>query len=95
MAAPGAMADNLIVVKVAKDGGVSGGAAANCTWTYTVTDLAGNELGTGLTPEVPRLTNVEYEYADENSDYGLAAWDGTTLVLLVAFGECPKETACP
>jgi hypothetical protein len=91
------------LVKVTKDGGVSGDAATECTWTYTVKDLAGNTLGTTMTPQVPRLHFTAYWYAGETrtlpnvatSIYGLAAMDGGTTLLLQCFGEIGKDDACP
>jgi len=61
-------------VLVTKDGGVAGGAAAECTYTYIVkalndsTTLKKNTAGddaTEMTPEVPRLHYTEYWYAGE------------------------------
>ncbi len=81
--------------KVYKDGGTAGApdpAGSNCSWTYTVKDLAGNTIGTTKTPHRTRYPKTIYTYAPDAS-YGLAAYDGATLVLLVAFQEI--ETAGP
>lgn len=95
--------DAVFVVKVTKDGsGVSGSASADCTYTYTVKDLAGVTLGAALTPQTPRLHYVAYWYAGETrtapavatSIYGLACWDADTLVLLHCFGEIAKDDPC-
>ena len=65
---------NVFPVIVTKDAGVSGGAAAECTWTYTVKALddsatlkknAAGDSATGMTPQVPRLHYVAYWYAGE------------------------------
>ncbi|MBE3133087.1 MAG: hypothetical protein IMZ55_06415 [Acidobacteria bacterium] len=90
-------------VKVEKDGGVAGDDATECSYTYTVKDLSGNTLDTTVTPETPRLHYTAYWYAGETrtlpnvatSVYGLACWDGATLVLLQCFGEVAKDDACP
>ena len=100
--APG-LGARAFAVLVEKDGGVVGGAAAECTWTYTVKALTGETLGEALLPQVPRLHYVGYWYAGETrttpaettSVYGLAAYDNGTLVLLQAFGELAKDTVCP
>ena len=90
------------VVTVVKDGGSAGSDEEECSYTYTVTDMDGSELGTGITPQKPRYHYVAYWYAGETrtapatatSTYGLACYDGTTLVLLVAYGEIAKDDAC-
>jgi len=97
-----AMVGDAFVVALTMDGGVAGSAVAQCTYTYEVADLAGNVLGAGVTPQVPRLVNVEYWYAGEDrggslgntSTYGLAAYHGATLLLLVAYGEIAKNAIC-
>jgi len=93
------------VVLVTKDGGVAGDASTECSYTYTVKKLNDStELGTEVTPEAPRLHYVAYWYAgetrtgatgDTTSRYGLACYASGSLVLLYAFGEIPKEDACP
>jgi hypothetical protein len=69
----------VLPVIVAKDGGSAGSSAAQCTYTYTVKDLAGNTLkknaagdnATGMTPAIPRAYHTEYWYAGETrSDVG-------------------------
>ncbi len=97
--------------RVEKDGGQAGGAAANCTWTYTVKDLAGNtlrhaegSLATGLTPQKARYCLMEYWYAGEDrgeaggatSTYCTYCRDSAgNVVLLEALGEIDKDTECP
>ena len=85
------------LVTVAKDGGVAGGAAAQCSWTYAVTNLASTLLAAGVTPEQARTDIGAYYYGGEGgrSAYGLAAWVGATLKLLTVFGEVPKTDVCP
>ncbi len=89
---------------VTKDGGASGGAAAECTYTYTVKALDdATILDTLVTPQVPRLHYIEYWYAGEarttpaatTSRYALITYDsGGNLVLLQCFGELPKDDIC-
>lgn len=81
------------IVTVAKDGGVAGSASTTCTWTYTITDLAGTELATGLTPHRPRHTNVIYTQAPDGSR-GWAEWVDDEWVLLVAFQEIENSDDC-
>ena len=88
-------------VLLTKYDGVSGGAAAECTWRYTVLALDDSTtLATAVTPETPRLHYVAYWYAGETRDapaaatsrYGLACYDNTgALHLLAAFGEIGKQ----
>ena len=88
-------------VMVTKDGGVSGGAAAECTYTYTVKNLAEDvTLGTLVTPQVPRLHFCAYWFAGETrtapavatSRRGLAYYDENgTLILQHVPGEIGKE----
>jgi len=98
---------DVFLCRVVKDGGVAGDAAADCTWTYEVTDLAGNTLkkddagndAAAMTPVAPRQRFCEYWYAGEDrapatSAYALAAYDGADLVLLTCFSEIPKEDTC-
>jgi len=92
------------VVSIEMDGGVAGGAAAECNYTYTVKDLtATSTLGTEITPETPRQHYMEYWYAGETrtapavatSNFGLACIDASgQLTLLVAYGEILKDTVC-
>ena len=84
---------------VTKDGGVAGNpdpGGATCTYTYTVKDVDGNTLGTTVTPQRSRYVKTIYNYAGEggSSTYGLAAYDGATLLLLVAFGEVENTSVC-
>ena len=74
-----------LLVKVTKDGGVAGSSAANCTFTYTVTDLTGTELGTLETPLVPRFPLTEYDEPTAES-LGIAyyASDGALVLYHVA-----------
>lgn len=101
-------------VTVVKDGGVAGSPAVgtvpavNCSWTYTVSDLAGYELDTGVSPEQARYPGFIYLEAGAGgrSAYGLAVWTtgtpplGTipgsegTLVLMYLPGERPDATVC-
>jgi hypothetical protein len=78
-----------IPVTVTKDGGVAGSPSANCTWTYTVKDQAGNTLATAKTPKVPRVANCQYNQPADNSP-GLAYYDAAgTLQLYHAAEEIP------
>jgi hypothetical protein len=71
---PPANPAKLFVVLVTKDGGASGGQAAECTWTYTVEDLddttvllknsAGDDAVL-LTPENVRWHYTAYWYAGQ------------------------------
>jgi len=56
----GAMPPVMFPVLVTKDGGEAGDADTDCSFTYTVNDLAGFELDTGLAPECGRLPKTEY-----------------------------------
>jgi len=87
----------VFAVKVTKDGGYAGApdpGGSNCSWTYTVKDLYGNSLGTTVAPQRARYTKTIYTQAPDNS-YGLAAYDGETLKLLVCFSEIEQTDVCP
>jgi hypothetical protein len=95
--------DATFAVILTKDGGVAGGPAAECTYTYTVKNLAETvTLGTGLTPQRARAHFTEYWYAGATATQGLTSRYGLAcraanddLVLLVAYGEIEKDTPCP
>lgn len=80
------------LVKVVKDGGSAGDATTAATWTYTVKDVEGDTLGEDLTLQGGRAAGL-IAYAPDNS-YGLAAYDGTTLVLLEVYRELPDTGEC-
>jgi len=84
----------VFAAKVTKDGGSAGSKDADCTFTYTVKDLAGNELGTTLTPKRPRFTHVEYAQPSADSP-GLAYYDDQgALQLYDAVEEIPETDTC-
>ena len=56
----GAVSPTFFPVTVTKDGGEAGDASTDCSFTYTVKDLASFELETALTPECGRLPKTEY-----------------------------------
>jgi hypothetical protein len=76
------MAPNVtFAVRLSTDGGSAGSATSATTYTYTVTDMAYNALGTGKTPLVGRPWGLL-----SAAQYGLAFYDSTnTLYLLIAF----------
>lgn len=81
------------IVTVEKDGGVAGSPSTNCTFTYTITDLAGTELATGLTPHRSRHADCIYTQAP-NGSRGWAEWVDGAWVLLVAFQEIENSGDC-
>jgi len=84
----------LFRVTVTKDGGVAGNVDNNCTWTYTVTSLAGEELATTVTPEKPRYPKCAYEEPAAGSP-GLAFWHtDDTVKLYEVLEEIPDTTVC-
>jgi len=96
--------DHTFMVKVEKDGGNAGSAASgtiaavNCSFTYTVKDLADETtLGTEITPERPRYPGTTYLEAGSGgrSDYGVAAYDADgDLILLHCEGEIEDTDTC-
>jgi len=95
--------DTAFAVMLTKDGGLSGGEAQECGYTYTVKDLTETvTFDTAVTPQVPRLHFIEYWYAGETRDApasttsrcGLACYFSGTLILLVAYGEVAKDSPC-
>ena len=72
---PKSRAEAAFLCLVTKDGGVSGGAAAMCTYTYTImalddtTVLPKNnalDAAEAMVPERPRLHNVRYFYSGQS-----------------------------
>ena len=86
--------ETIFRVAVTEEGGVAGSAEANCAFTYTVDDLGGRELDTGLTPERPRYAKCTYETPSADSP-GLAYWDADhVLHLYEVLEEIPDTTEC-
>jgi hypothetical protein len=88
--------DGAFPVTCVKTGGVAGtgsnpGPGANCSWVYTA-KLGSVAIGTGLTPQRPRLPNTAYAAGDGP---GLA-WFGADglLVLAEAYKEFPNASEC-
>ena len=81
------------VVTVAKDAGVAGDGATDCTWTYTITSLGGVELATGLSPQKARYEKTAYDQA-ANGTYGLATLISGSWVLLIAYDEIADTSVC-
>jgi hypothetical protein len=85
--------DVFFPVKATVDGGSAGGCAATCDFTYTINNLNGIELDTGLAPVKTRIANVKYATPAANS-MAMAVWYGGALVLVEVFAEVPQtETA--
>jgi hypothetical protein len=85
----GAAPPALFPVLVAKDGGGAGDASTDCSFTYTVKDLAGFELETALSPECGRLPKTEY--AEPGADSAAVAYRDASggLHLYHVAGEVP------
>jgi len=82
-------------VLVTKDGGSAGSHESECSFTYTVKDLANVTLGTQRTPERPRFHWTEYAEPSPDS-YGLACYKlNGDLILLYVLGEIPLTDKCP
>ncbi len=78
-------------VRVEVDGGADGDGTTAASWTYTVTSLPGDELGTGVPVTRPRPNGSMVTYASPGGGYGTAFYDGGTLVLWDA-GEVEDTT---
>lgn len=70
------------VVNLEQTGGANGDQTTAPTWTYTVTNLLGRELGTVVSPQRPRTAGLftaatkGYGYYDEDHAFQLAeAWE--------------------
>lgn len=79
--------------KLTASAGAAGDEDNDCTFTYTLADLAGNQLATGLTPKRPRFPKTTYTAAPVDS-YATYAHDGTAFVLLDAIEEWPQSHDC-
>ena len=85
----------LFAVKITKTGGADGTSTTQATWSYTVKDLLGVTLGTSVNLRNTANGNrpngkTTFQSADS---YGLAFYDGATLVLWDA-GEVPTVDTC-
>jgi len=85
----GAVPPVMFPVLVTKDGGEAGDADTDCSFTYTVNDLASFELDTALTPECSRLPKTEY--AEPGADSPAVAYRNASgsLHLYHVAGEVP------
>lgn len=72
-------------VTVTEDGGDAGDVNTDCTMTYTVNNLDGGELGTGVTPINHRIAKCEYSAGT----LGLAMSDGAGGFKLFVCDEGP------
>lgn len=85
-------AEGVFVCKVTQSGGSAGSCAGDCSFTYTVKDLAGNTIKTSAVPMLKRISQVAYNTPSANS-YGLAYYDGANVPQLIcALEEVPKTT---
>jgi hypothetical protein len=82
----------LFAVKVEKDGGSNGDAATAASYTYTVRTLYGRQLGTAVGQSRPRPKGTA-TYQAGSDGYGLAFWEGDTLILWDA-GEIVGTETC-
>ena len=83
-----------VTVTMDAGSGHAGDENTNCTYTYTVTSLAGDELGTAKTPEKPRYEKCTYKQPGAASP-GLAYWDSDNVLhLYEALEEIPDTTEC-
>ena len=85
----------LFRVTVKQSGGVAGDSVNNCTWSYDVSNLAGDVISTAaLQPERKRYVNCTYTKAPPDSP-GLAYWDSDNVIhLYEALEEIPDTTEC-
>lgn len=82
------------VVNCIKDGGAAGDGTSSCSWTYTVESLGGKELGTSMSPDKSRMSNVEYEVPNALGVRGLAYIDATGSIRLYCANEVPVTEEC-
>ena len=64
------------MVKVSNDGGSAGDGSTTCTFTYTVTDYGGTQLGTAVTVLCSRARALKCAVTAGTN--GEAFWDDTT-----------------
>jgi hypothetical protein len=84
--------DRIFPVTVEKTGGSDGTKTSAASWTYTVKDLSGTELGTGVSVARPRPYGT-VTFQASTTGYGLAFYDNGTLKLWDA-GEKPGSGGC-
>jgi hypothetical protein len=86
----GGSSGQMFAVKVSNPSGSNGTTTTAANYTYTVKDLAGNTIGTGVALSRPRPNGAVTTQSD---GYGVAFYDGTTLKLWDA-GEIPQTATC-
>lgn len=87
---PGAMFAVLVTI----DGGDAGSEEANCSWTYTVTDLRGRLLGLAKSPYKRRLPQTPYTETPTDT-VGQAFYDVLGVLQLYDANETPQvEEPC-
>lgn len=77
-------------VDLIQTGGSAGTAATNCTFTYTVDDFEGNELGTNKAPLWRPVPGGPKTAATK----GIAHYEGSTLMLDAAYEGEPGSIEC-
>jgi hypothetical protein len=86
---------SLFPVLVSKDGGSAGDEDNPCTYTYTVTDLAGTiTYGTGMSPAKPRTSKGAMVYQSGTPAYGTGFWDNDQEFVLWDAGEVFQVAVC-
>lgn len=89
----GRPAGEMFAVRCTIDGGSAGSAMATCSFTYTVKDLAGVVIGTSLTPELRRFSEVPYTTTPDDSP-GEAYYDEEGDLKLFNANELPQVEEC-
>jgi hypothetical protein len=84
-----ACAFDLFPVNLTQTGGSNGNKTTAATWSYTVNDLASNQLATGVSPTKPRPSGTMTA-----AGTGVCYYSGATLVLWDT-NEYPGTGGCP
>lgn len=80
----------LFAVTLTQTGGTQGDASTQPSYTYTATDLAGNQLGTDLAPQFSRALG-----AHNSASHGVGYFDASGDFVLVSTDERPQTAECP
>jgi len=84
---------SIFPVRVTASAGAQGTATTRATFTYDVSDLEGNQLGTSIPVQHPRPFGIMEQPA--SNSFGLAFRDEADDLRLWSVGEVPEAGACP
>lgn len=91
----GVLPPALFPVQIDQTGGSAGDTTTQCSFTYTVRDLQGYQLGTGMTPLKRRPTIGKMSAVDPSYGWGVGFYDTDGTFKLWDANETLATAACP